>query len=58
MSISSYVVHCTKETGNIYCVKEFVCPSVTKFDLNYLWTGEIEWDEIFWGISLSKSVVP
>ena len=26
------------------------------FDLNYLQTGETELDEIFWGISMSKSV--
>ena len=26
----------------MYGVKEFVCLSVTNFDLNYLWTGRIE----------------
>ena len=32
-----------------------VCLSVTNFDLNYFRTDEIEWAEIFWGMSLSKS---
>ena len=27
-------------------------------DLNYLRTGKIEWPEIFWSISLAKSVAP
>ena len=31
----------------LYGVKEFVCLSVTNFDLNYLRTGKIEWAEIF-----------
>ena len=42
----------------VHGVKEFACLSVTNFDLNYLRTGEIEWAEIFGGISLSKRVVP
>ena len=36
-------------------VKEFVCLSVKNFDLNYLRTGKIEWAEIFFRISSSKS---
>ena len=35
-----------------------VCLSVAKFDLNYLRTGEIEWADIFFRISLSKSHIP
>ena len=35
-----------------------VCLSVTNFDLNYIRTGEIEWAEIFFWISLSKRVIP
>ena len=42
----------------VYGVKEFFCLSVTNFDLKYLRTGKIEWVEIFFCISLSKSVVP
>ena len=40
-----------------YSVKEFVCLSVAKFDLNYLRTGKIEWTEIFLEMTLSKSYI-
>ena len=42
----------------VHGVKELVCLSVMNFDLNYLRTGKIGWADIFWGISLSKRVVP
>ena len=41
----------------VYGAKEFVCLSVTNFDINYLRTGEIEWAEKIFKISLSKRVV-
>ena len=34
----------------VYGVKESVCLSVTNFELNYLWTGRIEWSEFFLNI--------
>ena len=34
----------------LYGVIEFVCLSLTNFDLNYLRTGEIEWAEIFFSL--------
>ena len=44
--------------ATVYGVKEFVCLSVTNFELNYLRTGEIESAQKFFWISLSKSVFP
>ena len=38
----------------IYGVKEFVCLSAAKFDLNYLRTGEIEWAKFFLNIFVKK----
>ena len=40
----------------IYGVKEFVCLSVTKFNPNYLRTGETEWAEIFLGHLWQKGI--
>ena len=40
----------------LYCVKEYVCLSVTNFDLNYLRTGKIERAEIFFRKPLQKSL--
>ena len=42
----------------LYGVKEFVCLSEAKFDLNYLRTGEIEWADIFGGISTCREHCP
>ena len=35
-----------------------VCRFLMSFDLNYLRTGEVECAKKFWGISMSKSIVP
>ena len=38
----------------VYGVKEFVCLSVTNFDLNYRKAGKIEWAEICFGFIYPK----